>query len=87
MGFEERAQTKGRRYPREKDIFEGTTRSQVLKGILEKRVKGSRDKGSSKGEELKVKVETCSGGLVLGDRAGGLCLQGRWSCGGLDSKI
>lgn len=50
-------------------------------------MKGSRDKGSSKGEELKVKVETCSGGLVLGDRVGGLCLQSRWSCGGLDLKI
>lgn len=34
-------------------------------------MKGSRVKGSSKGEELKVKVETCSGGLVLGNRAGG----------------
>ena len=48
-----------------------TRGSQVLRGVLEKHVKGSRDKGSSKGEELKVKVETCSGGLVLGNRAGG----------------
>ena len=71
LGFEERAQTKGRRCPREKDIFEGTRGSQVLRGVLEKHVKGSRVKSSSKGEELKVKVETCSGGLVLGNRAGG----------------
>lgn len=87
MGFEERAQSKARRWPMEKDIFEGTTRSQVLRGVLKKCVKGSRDKGSSKGEELKVKVETCSGGLVLGTRAGGCVFKVDGAVGELGLKI
>lgn len=62
LGFEERAsKLREGGAPERRISLRGQERSQVLRGVLEKHVKGSRVKSSSKGEELKVKVETCSG--------------------------